>query len=43
MGALELLAQATIVLFLVYYLLASGDHYKEKFLELRGQPGVGST
>jgi predicted PurR-regulated permease PerM len=36
MGALELLAQAMIVLFLVYYLLASGDRYKEKLVKLSG-------
>jgi predicted PurR-regulated permease PerM len=40
MGALEMLLQATMVLFLVYYLLASGDRYKEKVLKIAGPSAV---
>jgi predicted PurR-regulated permease PerM len=36
MGAIGFAAQATIVLFLVYYMLASGDRYKRKLLEIAG-------
>lgn len=36
MGALEMLLQGTMVLFLIYYLLASGDRYKEKLLRIAG-------
>jgi predicted PurR-regulated permease PerM len=36
MGAVELSVQATMVLFLGYYMLASGDQYKRKLLEIAG-------
>jgi predicted PurR-regulated permease PerM len=36
MGAIQFVVQATIVLFLVYYLLATGDRYKAKILTLAG-------
>ncbi len=36
MGVLELLAKATMVLFLMYYMLASGDRYKAKILKIAG-------
>jgi predicted PurR-regulated permease PerM len=36
MGAVELAVQATMVLFLGYYMLASGDQYKRKLLEIAG-------
>lgn len=36
MGAIGMLTQATMVLFVVYYLLASGDRYKQKILRIVG-------
>lgn len=36
MGAVEFAVQATMVLFLAYYMLASGDRYKRKLLEIAG-------
>jgi predicted PurR-regulated permease PerM len=40
MGALGTLGQASMVLFLIYYLLSSGDRYKEKLLKLAGPSKV---
>ena len=36
MGAIELLAQATMVVFLVFFLLASGDTFKRKLVKITG-------
>src|SRR4030095_13601987 len=40
MGAVEFAVQATMVLFLGYYMLASGDRYKRKLLEVAGPSRV---
>ena len=36
MGVLALIAQATLIFFLVYFLLASGDLYKRKLVKIAG-------